>query len=209
MDPLSAARQILSRQPVASRGGSGTGGSGTDGSGSGSAAASTSRGAAMEQSSGCSGAGPAVAAPPAAAAAGSAWVAFAQRPERLREEVEAGRWPSGLVVVDPNSAEGKALLAKRALHEAAASAEREKHIEAYLAPLVRKDELALKAEGVKMIKVKAWRCLECKYFHERALESCRQKHDPEPKPKPNRNRNLSPSPSPSRSPNLNPNPNLT
>ena len=119
----------------------------------------------------------------------------------------AGR--SGLAVVDPNSEAGKALLGKRALHEAAASAEREKNMEAYLAPLERKDELALKAEGVKMIKVKAWRCLECKYFHERALESCRQKHDPEPKPKPNRNRNLSPSPGPSRSPNLNPNPNLT
>ena len=113
-----------------------------------------------------------------------------------------------MLVVDSNSEEGKALLGKRALHEAAASAEREKHMEAYLAPLERKDELALKAEDVKMIKVKAWRCLECKYFHERALESCRQKHDPEPKPKPNRNRNLSPSPSPSRSPNLNPNPNL-
>eukprot|EP00964_Phaeocystis_antarctica_P049386 scaffold28647_cov59-Phaeocystis_antarctica.AAC.1 len=141
-----------------------------------------------------------------------------------------------MLVVDSNSEEGKALLAKRALHEAAATAEREKNMEAYLAPLERKDELALKAEGVKMIKVKAnphpnpnpnpnpspnpnpnpspnphqvkaWRCLECKYFHERALESCRQKHDPEPKPKPNRNRNLSPSPS--RSPNLNPNPNLT
>ena len=109
-----------------------------------------------------------------------------------------------MLVVDSNSEEGKALLGKRALHEAAASAEREKHMEAYLAPLERKDELALKAEDVKMIKVKAWRCLECKYFHERALESCRQKHihrlpwvrvNPSPRPNP------SPSPRPDPHPN--------
>ena len=28
-----------------------------------------------------------------------------------------------------------------------------------------------------MIKVKAWRCLECKHFHQQPLESCRQKHN--------------------------------
>ena len=181
------------------RGSSGGGGGGGSGSGGGNGpSASSSRGQLAQAPAGRGGGG-------SVAAAGGTMVADLSRQILSRQPVasrggaaacgaaactsrgaamghSAGR--SGLAVVDPNSEAGKALLGKRALHEAAASAEREKNMEAYLAPLERKDELALKAEGVKMIKVKA---------------------NPHPNPNPSPSPSPNPNPNPSPSPNPNPN----
>ena len=67
-------------------------------------------------------------------------------------------------------------MAAKAVHESKANEENAKAAEAALDVLQKKDDLAQKAEGLQMIKVRAWRCHDCKYLHERCLDKCRDQN---------------------------------